>query len=480
MHAMGILPDMNKNEWIGWGLLVAGTFALAAALVNIWIAVASCVILYVSYLLNHATTRIFDFQRMTIMSFWYWTYLAMIFIPAFFVYADQGGPYRTTYLFAVESVLISVPLGALVTSKVLHFGLREEELFFRRPLCASRIGPRFVRLYKLLLLVALGLTGLYLTEVKAIPLLYLIQNPGDFLQLAILREDALKLLDSNFTYAYVVLGGVLFPFLILVSLGCYLRTRDKAWRFLFFLSLFAGIFYASLTIAKSPVAAIFLMIAFFMYFYRAGTIRRKVLAGFLVLILAFPLVVVLGINYGTDIGVPEAISAIGTRLFYRPSEVLYYYFEVFPSHVGYLHGRSVSKLASLLGLRYFDTPNYVGVYGFQGPLDTITANAAFIGNLNADFGIWGVLLGGVLAGVIMQAIHVYLVRRRKDIPVLVCYAFLVFAFWNLQMTALPVVLATDGVILSLVLYRLFEVRAIPARQRATDLTQFPTQAPQQS
>jgi len=478
---MRILAAINENERIGWGLIIAGTFVLATNVVNVRIATASCMVLWFSYLLNHATTRIFCFQRVTIMSFWYWSYLAMIFIPAFCVYADQGGPSRETYLLAVESVLLSVPLGALVISRVLRFGLREEELFFRMPPCASRSGPRLIRLYKFLLLVAFGLTAFYLTEVKTIPLLYLIQHPGEHLQLALLREDALKLLDSNFSYAYGILGGVLFPFLILISLGFYLHTKRKPWRRLFLLSLFAGIFYASLTIAKSPVAAIFLMVALFMYFYRGGTISWKVLAGFLILILVFPLAVVLGISFGTDIGVPQALAAIGTRLFYRPSEVLYYYFEVFPSHVGYLHGRSVGKLAWLLGSRYFDTPNFVGVYGFKGPetLDTISANAAFIGNLNADFGMWGVLLGGVLAGAIMQATHVHLVRRRKSIPVLACYAFLVFAFWNLQNTALPVVLATDGVILSLVLYRMFEARTLPGPKSAVDLSQFLTPSPEQ-
>jgi oligosaccharide repeat unit polymerase len=478
---MQATPATKNNQLIGWGLTATGTFAVAANLVNIQTALASSAVICASYLLlRYATIRIFNFRRMTIMSFWYWTYLAMIFIPAFFVYADQIGPYRVTYLFAVESVLLTVPLGAFVASRLLHFGLHEEESFFRAPIVDCWIGPRFVRLYKLLLFLAFGLIALYLTEVKTVPLLYLIRNPGEYLQLALLREDALKLLDSHFTYAYVVLGGTLLPFLVLISLGCYLRTKQRRWRRMFFLSAFTGIFYASLTLAKSPVAAIFLMIAFFLYFYRGGTISRKVLASFLVLILAFPLFVVLGIYSGTDVGPLEAAGAIGTRMLVKPSEVVYYYFEVFPSHVGYLYGRSVGKLAWLLGSPYFDSPNYVGVYGFKGPevVDSISANGAFIGNLNADFGIWGVLLGGVLAGMVLQASHIYLMRRRKDVPTLACYAFLVFAFWNLQNTALPVVLATDGVLLSLILRWMFESKLRPLRKPESALNHVPISAPQ--
>jgi hypothetical protein len=189
----------------------------------------------------------------------------------------------------------------------------------------------------------------------------------------------------------------------------------------------------------------------FTYSYKRGAISAKLVAGFLVLILLFPVAVIISLYQGSDadVGIWTALVTIGSRLFYGPAEVVYYYYEVFPTHVGFLHGRSVGKLAWLLGLSYFDTPNYVGRYGWPYGLETINANGAFIADLNADFGLLGVVLGGILAGAIMQTMHIYLIRQRKTVLALSCYAFLVFTFWMLQSMSLPTVLASDGALLSL-------------------------------
>ena len=109
-----------------------------------------------------------------------------------------------------------------------------------------------------------------------------------------------------------------------------------------------------------------------------------------------------------------------------------------------------------MGLKYFDTANYVGRYGYPEYIESVNANGAFIGDLNADFGLAGVLVGGVFAGALMQAIHIYVVRRRKTIFGLACYAFMVFAFWDLNSGSLPTLLASNGVLLVLLLCYFFD------------------------
>jgi hypothetical protein len=174
------------------------------------------------------------------------------------------------------------------------------------------------------------------------------------------------------------------------------------------------------------------------------------MAAFLVLILLFPVAVILAISSeGTTLSM--ALAGTGARLLYQPAVGVYYYFEIFPSHMPYLNGRSIGKLSWLLGVPYFDTANYVGLYETPDAMDSINANAAFIADLNADFGMWGVLLGGVLAGFTMESIQIYVFRRRKTVVSLAVSAFLMVAFWNLNSTSLPVVLASNGALLALVL-----------------------------
>jgi len=458
---------------ICWLLLLAGVGIVANFLSGGTIALISILCVAVSRSLVQKAYHLFVFRRVTICSFWYVTYLFMIYLPAFWVYAGERGPYRGRYLFSVESVLITVPFGWLLTNQVANFQKLETELFFRKPLAKLNIAGPFRGRYMTLLVIAVFFTILYFHDVGTIPLFYLFRHPGDYLVLANLRDDSLKLLDSPFKYFYFVTRGLVYPFLILVSLGCLLLTRAVRWKWFFGVTLCLGLLFASLSLAKSPVAAIFAMIGFFLYYYRGGDISRRLVAGLLVCVLVFPVAVVLSVSYGMNVDLVDALRAIGARLFYLPSEIVYFYFEVFPSHVGFLYGRSIHALSFLLGREYFDTASFVGQYGFLGKLESVIANGAFISDLNADFGLWGVLWGGVLVGCIMQAFHVYVIRREKNVLTIACYSFLVFTFWLLNSTSLPIVLASNGAILVLFLKNWLEIKR-PHVQRGSIARPLPS------
>jgi hypothetical protein len=448
------LPHDRTAFW-GWVVLAIFTLILAEEATGYGIAFISLAVVTVSYVLVVRTTSPFRFHRITITSFWYLTYFAMMFFPALFVFANQETSSRARYLFAVESTLITVPLGWWLASAWYGFRREHTEQYFRKA-CVPIQAARVRNLYLGLLGVASLLTLLYVRQVETIPLLYLLKNPGDYLQLTMLREDSLKLLHSPFMYFFYLARSVLYPVLILTSLGCYLSTRQRLWFLLFALTATAGLLFASFSLAKSPVAMICALVGFFVYYLRRGNLPAKVIAIFLIVTLIFPFVVILGISEGTDVGFVEVSQGIAGRLFYIPAETSYFYFEVFPEQVHYLYGRSINKLSWLFGLEYFDTSNYVGQYEYPGAQESISANAAFISDLNADFGLWGVIFGGVFTGFLMQAFHIYVFRRPKTVFTLACYSFLVPTFWLLNSTSLPIVLLSNGAIFAVGLALLFE------------------------
>jgi hypothetical protein len=212
----------------------------------------------------------------------------------------------------------------------------------------------------------------------------------------------------------------------------------------------------------------FFTIFLFVYIYKRGHISKVLgllLAGAM---LAFPVFVLLVIAAEMDVGVLDALKAIAIRAFYDPAESIYYYFEIFPATMDYLFGRSIGKLAWLMGWEYFDVPNYVHIYRFPRGILSGSANAGFIANLNADFGLFGVALGGFSVGLLMQVIQISIFRRKKTILGLAIYSFLVFAFFLLNFAALPVVLLSNGVIVALMVpsaIRIFESFLKKAIQR---------------
>jgi len=430
-------------------LIAVATIAQVCA-GTLWAAL-SIVVVLLSWNLVGKSCDLFDLKRVTIGAFWYLTYLAMIFFPAFFVYSDQPGPYRAKFLFSVESVLITVPAGWWIAARYFHFRKSELQGYFARPIDCLDYRPQIFRRVTIVLTVLVFLSVLYMREAGTVPLFYLLRNPGEYGQLVLLREDSFKLLDSPLKYAYALARSVVYPLIILVCFGAVLgKSRRKGWRIALCISLLAGILFAALSLAKAPVAYIVLALGLFLYLFRGGQVSRKWIATLLVLVLLFPITVILAIS-SQDVTLATALTGTGARLFYLPALGVYYYFEVFPAHVPYLNGRSIGKLSWLLGESYFDTPNFVGLYATPDAIDSVNDNAAFIADLNADFGLWGVILGGIVAGFIMEAIQVYIFRRLKTIVNLAVFTFSIVTFWNLNSVSLPVVLASNGAVLALVL-----------------------------
>jgi oligosaccharide repeat unit polymerase len=442
---------MFPNRILQKVIVLCVTFFVADSYASLSWAIFSCLLLAGSFALAEKCYDVFNPRRITVGSFWYLTYLAMIFIPAFFVFSDQVAPYRSSFLFGVETVLLTVPLGWWIVSYCLAFSPIENEVFFLRPVESLGHAKRFNTAYAVLLVAALFFTALYLRTVPAVPLFHLIRGSSDYLELALLREDSFKLLNSRFVYIFYLVRGVVYPLLIALACATYLFSRQRKWLRTFVLVLCLGVFFAALSIAKSPVAAIFLILSFLYYYHHKGAPSRKIVAAFLILILAFPLATVMGAYRDTDVGLLDATAGLGRRLFYIPAETVYFYFEMFPKDTAYLHGRTIGKLAWLVGATPADVTQTVAQFSTSEGLETDTANAAFLANWHADFGLFGVLLGGVLTGAIMQVFHIALVRRRKNPITVAIYAFLVFVFWLLHSTSLPIVLLSDGAIPALAL-----------------------------
>jgi hypothetical protein len=431
------------------GAAVIATLSWSDRLPQAGVVEATVLLLGASLWLMQRETGLLDLRRMTIPGVWYWTYLAMLLVPSLFVQAQHAGPGRIAFLVGVESLLVTVPLGVWLVNRLSDFRVAEIERFYARDFDEPAAGEREFRWCAGGLVAALLVTAAYLAEVRTVPLFYMLMHPGENVTLVLLREDAFKLLSSPLVPLYYLLRVLGYPLLILVTLGFYLRVRTRRWLLLFLGSLAGGLFFAALAIAKAPVAVIVLLLCLFLFALYARRLSNRVLllaglagSGLMVL---FPLTVVLLISAGSGVSAGIALLALGRRLFYLPSEVVYWYFTLFPGNVGFLHGRTIGKLAWLLGWPYFNAPNYVGLYGLGTWIESVNANGAFIGTLHADFGFAGVVLGGVAAGALMQWQQVRVARGRKTVLALAAYAYLIFGFWLLHSTSLPIVLATNGV-----------------------------------
>jgi hypothetical protein len=387
----------------------------------------------------------------TIPMVWLFTYVAMIAAPGAVIAADPDHFARASFFWSVTATIITVPLGVLIASLSLRLSSSEADAFFSREIEPLR-SPRRFRNILIIATAAAGVLSIaYVMESGTPPLVAMLRQPGEYLLLRDLREESFKLLDSPLRYFYYVLRTFGWPFLIALSLVRALQTNRREWHLATTAITGLGIVYASLSIAKQPVAAIFAVMFLVLLIMRGRTIRTSTLITMPVIVLSFPIMVVLMAQSGTGINLWSAVVAIMNRIFYIPAYVLYYYYEVFPLHVNFLNGLTVGKLANLLGKETFESANYVYRYIYPERIDSGLANAAFIGNAWADFGFVGVLLSGLVLGLLMQGAQILFFRSRKTVYDLAAYAFLIFGFWLANSTALPTVLLSNGVIFALLL-----------------------------
>ncbi|HTW24579.1 MAG TPA: oligosaccharide repeat unit polymerase [Candidatus Baltobacteraceae bacterium] len=449
----------SLGEAVSWTLwLTLFLIVVPAALFFLpGLVVLSAVVVLCSFWAMHRLVGLFNLRQITAPAFFYYLYFAVILVPGFFLFADEVTPSRWRFLFGIESVLLSVPAGIAIANVLLRFGKRSIARYFRRPVEPELPGPSDTRLFVLFFALSLAFMAINIWETPAIPLFYLLRNPGETIVAAMLREDAFKLLHSHLTYVYAVVRGIVFPFLILVAYGRNRLDPARRWRWLFWATLAAGLFYAALTIEKSPVAAVFGLLILFYYLLRGGRVGRWASIGAPVLFLCFPLAVILLAYHGSEGGTLEgAFQAIGVRLFYSPAQIVYAYFEVFPAVIPFQHGASVAKIATLFGWKVVDIPNAVGMYmKTGGDLDTISSNSCFIGNMNADFGLPGVVIGGILAGFVMQGVSAYMCRRPKTPVNVAAHAICIWALGMLVTSALPMALLSGGVTFAVLLAWIF-------------------------
>jgi hypothetical protein len=417
--------------------------------------ISALLVFWTSLALMHITAGLFDHTRLTIPSFFYLSYLPMIYFPSFVVFGERTDPARWTFLIGVHLVLLMVPLGIGALNLIASYRAAEHSRFYTAPMVVPEVTTVEFHVAALLCALAGIITITYFAQLQfgRIPLVYMFTHPNDVDNLPQLREESFKLLDprwnsassSGMFYAFLFLRTLLYPFLILLTWGYYLCTRERRWLVLAVGTLALGGVYAAASIARAPLAAIVMRLMFFYYVFRGGHMGRRMTTVLVVAMLAFP-VLVTGLAYGSD-GVSDAFLRVGKRFFYTPADDLYVYFEVFPRHVDYQYGGTLIKpLLKLFELPYFYIENFVYLYQFPNGVQTGHANAAFLSNLQADFGLVGVAFGSLLAGMMMQGGQLHLARQRKTILAAAVFAFMMYAFWVLNFGSITSVVGTNGVI----------------------------------
>lgn len=371
-------------------------------------------------LLGHAL-RLF---RPTLPTFFVSVYIVLMSVPAvLWFYASPADPIRYTYFLAIQSVLITIPLGMFLANAMFHDASLPERTvnrFFSAPLVPNYEDRLALRIYLFMFGLAALTVTVYMATSAYVPLIGALTSYGD-VEGSVVRRSVVAEGDL-IHYGHALTARLFMPF-CLVYAYFMAEVYGGRWRYLFWGTLAAAAFVSALTFDRMFPLSVVLYLALAVYFkYQDRRVeaasdtggrrarRRKMstlrLAGYVAALLLIASLVggiVSLAQYNSPISVElvqtTAVDFFIDRVLLDASYMAYIYFEEFNTSEKFLYGQSLHALVSLLfGIDFY-----------------ATISPSFVAELWVNFGWFGVVIGSGLVGFILQLIQVK-VFDRKTIP----------------------------------------------------------------
>lgn len=269
--------------------------------------------------------------------------------------------------------------------------------------------------------------------------------------LTMAREGGYKLQGGVAVYFWHFSRMVFVPYLVCIAFIFLLQENSSYNRKLFLIVLTVGVLNNALSGAKAPVAMLF-MCMFFIFVGAKRNINLKYVVYAIVAVFVFPFLIEYSFSDKGFLNTLEHFTQkVINRFSYETFDRTLSYFDVFPRELEYLGGRTNSLFMLFSQLEYFNVQNYIFIQRIDGQIAKHlyhgSANAHFIGYMNADFGLVGVAFSCLIMGIVIGTIDVYSSAYLTSSKTLAMYMVVAFIFWKLMGSQPTSVLFSHGAIL---------------------------------
>jgi SAM-dependent methyltransferase len=396
-------------------------------------------------------------------------YVLFVFIGVAWLIADRGngsylhfsGTRNYTLLFTTAAGILCFAGGVLVANRQAGFRpIRELERKVKSGWLDRRPGAVHKLLFWVLAAASLATCVILLVLGPVSPLVYLLSHLGqhslgldyalDYVRLSFLSTHAGALPFQATLYQFY---GNFLPLLGLLAAGWGAVFHNRRWLLVGAALLAVTMLMAAMTLTKNPVENLLVLLFVAWLAFRMRNVRTVEA----VVIVALGLVAFFSEVYVTNRGVDLLAVMQGAvrRLFVVQASVLYATFEVFPAQMGFLQGGGVWK--DIVNLK----PGPKSTLDYGGWLYTVivtnrpglggvgSAPTAFFGQLYADFGVPGALIGMAAVGYAAQWVHIWYVRSPRTVVNWCVYAGLCASIPRLATSGLIAIVFQYGVIASI-------------------------------
>lgn len=378
-------------------------------------------------------------NKLNIVSYIFYIFLIQNFLGASIIFLGNRNHYLTKMItgqytidktyFLICFTAIIFPLSIILITKIFKINIREiYSKYLEKEISLESEGNMFL-IILLSTIICIILTIYMFYKIGEVPLLEIIfrnQNNLSHIRGAIGSTRGMNPYIQNL----VVLG--LTPTLSVIAFLFARVTKKKSWIILFGVLFVACIFIKTYNGAKSPV--IFYLVTFlFVDIIVNGVISFKKIFSLGIVSIFILLFMYVKSGYSFYGGIDIYNGPIGRTIFTQVG-TLFLHIDLFPGHISFLEGRSLSP--TLLNL-FFDGINHVRsgkiVMEFYSPLRVYEGtagvmNSLFIGEAFANFGLKGALIAPIYVGSLIGGVYLIFMKIRKTPINVVAYVSILMAF----------------------------------------------------
>jgi len=380
---------------------------------------------------------------LTIPGFFYVFFIVFIFLgsPFYFLKKDAANIY---YLVAVHLVLILLPIGILVTNKLMKIKFKEVfNKYLDSPVIDRQPGGYFIPPFLFILFVTLGVTFLYYSKLEIIPINYLLSNLIDgfnTVELGKMREAATTTFKLGKLHRYNIFMVQMLPFLVIIALFKSKVSRNKFWGLIFFTLTIFTIYRCISDLQKAPIVDFIILISLAVWIFKGkiNWIQAGVMITSIISILSIMYFYIMGVNQASF---TKLITIIGKRLFITQTRALYHYFSLFPSSHDFLYGASFPNPAGIFQFDNFPLTKWIFINGMYNNSQIVgTANSAFIGEIYANFGFPIMVVSIFLFSMAIQLVQIKFTLKPRTLLLTAFYTYFVFLAGQFAMTGVFIVI----------------------------------------
>lgn len=268
---------------------------------------------------------------------------------------------------------------------------------------------------------------MYRSQIGAFPIESITQGAAAY-ELALLRSQATNAFIGKM-YRYEIFMDTIPQFLFIASYMIKQTTTEKKWKYLFyFLFLYNG-FYALVSLQKAPIIKL-LLLFFIMHVFLRGKMNKKLIV--LIISISIPLIVAMYVFFmgAKNSSVDTILGSAIHRIFIGSIAPFYWYIDYFDIH-DFLGGTSFPNPGGLLPFTHFQLTVVISNFAHNTGDVVGSMPTVFIGEMYANFGVFGIILSSIFMGFIIQTLDVFFLKKfvyKKPIGLCALYLFLVNFF----------------------------------------------------